>query len=147
MYKIIGGDGQQYGPASAAQIREWVAAGRANAQTLAQVEGALEWKPLSTYADFADLATAVPAAPIMPPPLGAVDQRKSKLVAGLLGILVGWAGVHRFYLGYHAIGVVQILVTVVTCGVGAIWGFIEGILILVGGMITTDADGRPLKDQ
>jgi TM2 domain-containing membrane protein YozV len=147
MYKIIGGDGQQYGPASASQIREWIAAGRANAQTLAQTEGALEWKPLSTYVDFADLATAVPVATPMPPPLGVVDQRKSKLVAGLLGILVGWAGVHRFYLGYHAIGVVQILVTFVTCGMGAIWGFIEGILILVGGMITTDSEGRPLKDQ
>jgi TM2 domain-containing membrane protein YozV len=147
MYKIIGGDGQQYGPANAAQIREWVATGRANAQTLAQAEGALEWKPLNTYADFADLA-AMPVAAPMPPPLGMVDQRKSKVVAGLLGVLVGWAGVHRFYLGYHAIGAVQILVTVLTCGtIGWIWGFIEGILILVGSTITTDAEGRPLKDQ
>lgn len=146
MYKIIGGDGQQYGPAAAAQIREWIAAGRANAQTLAQAEGSLEWKPLGSYADFADLSTA-PIAPSMPPYLGSADTRKSKLVAGLLGILVGWAGVHRFYLGYVAIGVAQILVTFVTCGAGAIWGFIEGILILVGSTITTDAEGRTLKDQ
>src|SRR5678816_3349051 len=55
-YKIIGGDGQQYGPAEAAQLREWIAAGRANAQTLAQAEGSLEWKPLGSYADFADLS-------------------------------------------------------------------------------------------
>lgn len=145
MYKIIGGDGQQYGPASAAQIREWIMAGRANAQTLTQAEGALDWKPLSTYPEFADVGTAVAAS--MPPPLGTLDPRKSKLVAGLLGILVGWAGVHRFYLGYVAIGVVQILVTFITCGIGAIWGFIEGILILVGSTITTDADGRTLKEQ
>ena len=144
-YKIIGGDGQQYGPAEAAQLREWIAAGRANAQTLAQAEGSLEWKPLGSYADFADLSTA--PAPVMPPYLGSADPRKSKLVAGLLGILVGWAGVHRFYLGYVAIGVAQILVTAITCGAGAIWGFIEGILILVGSTITTDADGRSLKDQ
>ena len=144
MYKILGGDGQQYGPATGVQIREWIAAGRANAQTLAQAEGSQEWKPLTTYPEFAELASAV-AAPT-PPYLGAVDQRKSKLVAGLLGILVGWAGVHRFYLGYVANGVVQILVTAVTCGFGAIWGFIEGILILVGSSITTDAEGRPLKE-
>jgi TM2 domain-containing membrane protein YozV len=143
MYKIIGGDGQQYGPATAAQIRDWVAAGRANAQTLAQAEGTVEWKPLSTFSDFADL-TAVASAP---PMLAATDLRKSKLVAGILGILVGWAGVHRFYLGYTAIGVAQILVTFITCGAGYIWGLIEGILILVGSTITTDADGRPLKDQ
>jgi len=143
MYKIIGGDGQQYGPATAAQIREWVGTGRANAQTLAQAEGSLEWKPLNSYAEFADVAAAATA----PPYLAATDMRRSKLVAGLLGILVGWAGVHRFYLGYTAIGVAQILVTFITCGAGAIWGLIEGILILVGSTITTDADGRPLKDQ
>lgn len=143
MYKIIGGDGQQYGPAAAAQIREWVAAGRANAQTLAQAEGTVEWKPLCAFPDFADL-TAVASAP---PVLAATDLRKSKLVAGILGILVGWAGIHRFYLGYTAIGVAQILVTFITCGMGYIWGLIEGILILVGSTITTDAEGRPLKDQ
>jgi TM2 domain-containing membrane protein YozV len=145
MYKIIGGDGQQYGPATAAQIRDWVAAGRANAHTLAQQEGAVEWKPLNSYADFADLATAIAGS--APPLLAATDLRKSKLVAGILGILVGWAGVHRFYLGYTAIGIAQILVTFLTCGAGYIWGLIEGILILVGSTITTDADGRPLKDQ
>jgi TM2 domain-containing protein/uncharacterized protein DUF4339 len=144
MYKIIGGDGQQYGPATAAQIRDWVTAGRANAQTLAQAEGTVEWKPLNAFSDFADLTAVASAAP---PVLAATDLRKSKLVAGILGILVGWAGVHRFYLGYTAIGVAQILVTFITCGAGYIWGLIEGILILVGSTITTDADGRPLKDQ
>lgn len=143
MYKIIGGDGQQYGPATAAQIREWIALGRANAQTLAQIEGAQEWKPLSSYSDFADLTSAL-AAP-SPPQLGSVDVRKSKLAAGLLGILLGGFGVHRFYLGYIAIGIAQILLTFVCC-IGYVWGFIEGILILAGSTITTDADGRPLKD-
>ena len=79
---------------------------------------------------------------------GYVDpQAKSKIVAGLLGILLGGLGVHRFYLGFTKIGVIQIVVTVVTCGFGAIWGFVEGILYLVGaGGYTADSDGRPLKD-
>jgi len=72
---------------------------------------------------------------------------KSKLTAGLLGILLGGFGVHRFYLGYTSIGIVQILVTLVTCGMGALWGLIEGILILVGSpSFATDADGRPLRE-
>lgn len=71
---------------------------------------------------------------------------KSKIVAGVLGILLGSIGVHRFYLGFVGIGIVQIIVTICTCGVGSIWGFIEGILILVGNYITTDSQGRPLKD-
>jgi TM2 domain-containing membrane protein YozV len=143
MYKIIGADGRQYGPVSAVQVREWITAGRANAQTMAQAEGATEWKPLGSFTEFADLLVASPTAPSLPP---LVDQRKSKLVAGLLGILVGWVGVHRFYLGYTAIGVAQILVTLFTCGAGYVWGLIEGILIITGNTITTDAEGRPLKE-
>src|SRR5262245_33083696 len=112
MYKIIGGDGQQYGPASEAQIRDWVAAGRANGQSLAQAEGSLEWKPLSSFTEFSDLTTS---ATIAPPLIAATDQRKSKLVAGLLGLLIPWSGVHRFYLGYIAIGVAQLLVSILTC--------------------------------
>ena len=43
---------------------------------------------------------------------------KSKLVAGLLGIFLGSLGIHRFYLGYVGIGILQIVVTIVTFGVG-----------------------------
>ena len=78
-------------------------------------------------------------------PLKAKDLpgAKSKIAAGLLGIFLGGFGVHRFYLGYVGIGVAQIAVTLITCGAGAIWGFIEGILILTG-TIDKDAQGRPL---
>ncbi len=70
---------------------------------------------------------------------------KSKLVAGLLGIFLGGFGIHRFYLGYTGIGIIQIVVTICTCGIGHLWGFIEGILILVGN-INKDAQGNPLKE-
>lgn len=94
------------------------------------------------------------AAPGYPAPYGAPGyptaydpQAKSKVVAGLLGILLGYFGIHRFYLGYTQIGVIQIIVTIVTCGIGGLWGFIEGILILVGHeSFRADAEGRPLRD-
>ena len=143
MYKIIGGDGRQYGPITIEQLRQWIAEGRANAQTLAQVDGGLDWKPLGTFPEFAG---GFPP-PTAPPALAQDDLRKSKLIAGLLGIFIGYLGIHRFYLGYIGIGIAQIAVTIATCGIGGIWGFIEGILILVGSAITTDAEGRPLKEQ
>ena len=72
---------------------------------------------------------------------------KSKMTAGLLGIFLGSIGVHRFYLGYPGIGIAQIAVTFFTCGIGGIWGLIEGILILTGSpSFSTDAEGRPLTD-
>ena len=77
----------------------------------------------------------------------AVDPPKSRLAAGLLGIFLGGFGVHRFYLGYTSIGVVQILVTIFTWGFGAIWGFVEGIMILAGAQtFRTDARGVPLRE-
>ncbi len=72
-------------------------------------------------------------------------QPKSKIAAGLLGIFLGGWGIHRFYLGYTKMGIIQIIVTLVTCGLGAWWGLIEGILILCGTQITTDANGNPIE--
>ena len=60
MYKIVGGDQREYGPVTSDQIREWIATGRANAQSLASFEGA-PWKPLSTYPEFADALRTVVA--------------------------------------------------------------------------------------
>ena len=82
--------------------------------------------------------SAAPAAPAPAP----TTAPKQKLVAGLLGIFLGSLGVHSFYLGKTGKGIIQILVTFVTFGIGALWGFIEGILILVNG--GTDANGVEL---
>ena len=69
---------------------------------------------------------------------------KSKMTAGLLGIFLGGWGVHNFYLGYTGKAIAQIALTF-CFGVGAIWGLIEGIMILTG-KIDKDAKGNPLKD-
>lgn len=74
-----------------------------------------------------------------------VAGRKSKMVAGLLGIFLGAWGIHNFYLGYSGKGILQIALTILTCGIAGIWGFVEGILILCGN-INTDADGNILVD-
>lgn len=71
-------------------------------------------------------------------------EQKSKLVAGLLGIFLGGLGAHNFYLGYTKKAIAQILLSF-CFGIGAIWGFIEGIMILAGS-INEDAKGVPLKE-
>ena len=74
---------------------------------------------------------------------------KSKMAAGLLGIFLGCFGVHNFYLGYTGKAVGQLLITVLSCfilsPISAIWGLIEGIMIL-SGSINTDAEGNELVD-
>ncbi|OLT50999.1 TM2 domain-containing protein [Cellulosimicrobium sp. CUA-896] len=76
---------------------------------------------------------------------------KSRLAAGLLGILLGSLGIHRFYLGYTGIGLVMLLLTVLSVGflapLVAIWGLVEGILYLTAkqGTYAVDSTGRPLR--
>ena len=55
---------------------------------------------------------------------------EKKIVAGIFGILLGGLGVHKFYLGYTKEGIIQIVISVVTCGIGSLIGFIEGIIYL-----------------
>ena len=143
MYRIIGGDGRPYGPVTADQIRQWIAEGRAAPQMLVQFKDG-EWKPLAVFPEFSVAVSNVP--PVAAPPAVVAVNAKSRVAACLLGIFLGGLGIHRFYLGYTGIGVAQIIVTICTCGIGQLWGFVEGILIIAGAAITTDAEGRPLRD-
>ncbi len=53
-----------------------------------------------------------------------------RVTAGVLGILLGSWGVHRFYLNDVGGGILRILITLFTCGVGGVIGLIEGIIYL-----------------
>jgi len=53
-----------------------------------------------------------------------------KIAAGICGILLGGLGVHKFILGYTKEGIIQIIITVLTCGFGSLLGLIEGIIYL-----------------
>lgn len=57
-------------------------------------------------------------------------QENKKILAGILAIVLGGFGVHKFILGYTQEGIIQIVITVVTCGIGSIIGLIEGIIYL-----------------
>lgn len=61
MFIIIGGDGKEYGPVAADQVRAWIKAGRANLETKAKVIGSEEWRQLGDFAEF--------SAPVAPPPI------------------------------------------------------------------------------
>ena len=91
MYMIKGADQRDYGPVESQVVREWIAQGRANPQTLASFEGS-PMKPLSSYPEFADaLRTAVPPPIGMSTQIGAVPlQRQNNVaVAGLVLSVLG----------------------------------------------------------
>jgi TM2 domain-containing membrane protein YozV len=73
---------------------------------------------------------------------------KSKMAAGLLGIFLGSLGVGSFYRGFVGRGVAQLIVSMFTFGLGSLWGFIEGILVLCskpGDTYSLDSNGYLLS--
>ncbi|MHA6783360.1 DUF1707 domain-containing protein [Pseudonocardia saturnea] len=105
---------------------------------------------------FVDLPRpAVPAVPVgypAPYPAHALDASygvdpysgmpysdRSKVAAGVLQMVLPF-GIGRFYTGHHGIAVAQLLLSFVL--IGAIWSFIDGIVLLAGR--PTDPYGRPL---
>ncbi|MFD0761399.1 TM2 domain-containing protein [Lutibacter aestuarii] len=62
------------------------------------------------------------------------SEESKRIIAGILAILLGSFGVHKFVLGYTTQGIIMLAITIVTCGVGAaitsIIGLVEGIIYL-----------------
>ncbi|MDB6031198.1 MAG: hypothetical protein JWM16_1536 [Verrucomicrobiales bacterium] len=108
MYRVRGADQNEYGPISADVVRDWFRNRRLVASSLIRLEGTEEWKPLSSFPEFADLLVTTGAS--NPPPISAVPAKPpqtsslatSSLVLGILGF--------------------------VTCGITAIIGLILGIV-------------------
>lgn len=84
--------------------------------------------------------TADPNAPYGYDPYGRPYSDKSKIVAGVLQLTLGYLGIGRFYIGHVGLGIAQLL----TCGGFGIWALIDGIMLLVGNN-TTDSQGRILR--
>jgi hypothetical protein len=109
-YTIIGSDGKQYGSVTEEQLRQWIADGRVNAQTRAQLEGTGGWQSLSEFPEFAGALKSSALPPPLPASTPAVPAETSalavtSLVLGILGLF--------------------------TCGITALIGLILGIIAMV----------------
>ena len=70
MYIIVGGDGNEYGPVSVEDIRQWIAEGRVNGQTRLRAADGSEWTTVGNLPEFTEALVARYAPPTVPPPLG-----------------------------------------------------------------------------
>ena len=113
MYRIIGADGREYGPATADQVRAWITEGRVNAQTRALAEGTAQWKPLAEYPEFAPmLVRTTPPLPA-PGPISLAPTPRNNLTAVMgmvMGILSITCGTCCYGLPFNVLGIVFSLV-------------------------------------
>ncbi len=103
MYRIIGADEREYGPVSADQLRQWIAEGRANAQTRVLVEGATEWKPLGALPEFFSAPPPLPVAPLAPPAAPALAEVNGPAVGLMFTSLLGFIA-HACMLAWRMAG-------------------------------------------
>jgi hypothetical protein len=93
IYKTIAEDGKEYGPATAEQIRQWIAEGRVERRTPIFVDGARDWTFVGLLPEFADCFAGAAPPTIAPPKpgistAGRMPKTNSYATTGLIfGIL------------------------------------------------------------
>jgi hypothetical protein len=103
VYHVIGSDQKEYGPVSAAQIRQWFAEGRLNRATRARPAHETEWTTLGALAEFADLFPASPGAvPLKPVTAQHCGLATAALVCGALGLVTCVTAPVGLILGFMA---------------------------------------------
>jgi prepilin-type processing-associated H-X9-DG protein len=102
-YFVMGGDNREYGPVSVDELRNWVAEGRADAQSKVRAEGSSEWMPLSHVPGLAD-APARKAPPTLLPlhPPAPVPRTSSMAIAALILAILGCTAPLGLVLGIIA---------------------------------------------
>ena len=98
MYKIIGANGQQYGPATVEQIRKWIAEGRSKRETPVLVDGAKDWNFVGLLPEFIGLFTGgtPPRITPLPPDAAAAGQLPRTNSFALAGMIFGILSVTLF---------------------------------------------------
>jgi TM2 domain-containing membrane protein YozV len=137
------------GPVSEDQLKALAADGRLRADDLVWQAGMAAWAPAATVPGLLPppASGAPPPLPYeaRPPVVAAVDPVQSeaqskKIAAAICAILIGSLGVHKFILGNTTAGLIMLLVTLLTCGIGGlvmhVIGIAEGIIYLT----KSDAD-------
>lgn len=148
MYKILGGDGKEYGPISAETLRQWMAEGRANAQTQVQPEGTAVWVLLGTLPEFSAAAptpTSYAAAPVAGnaaqlvagPAIGLIITASLGGLAQIAGILMNALGAGMSSAGMDGQAEVPEWANAMSGGIGivsGIIGLIMAVVILLGAL-------------
>lgn len=131
---------ERKGPVDEATIRSLISGGVISIDTLVWTEGMPSWVALQQTS----LAAGMP----VPPPSPAAFQpaananAKDRVAYVLLAVLLG-CGIHNLYAGYTTKGIIQLLVSILSCGI--LWLFMWIWAIIEACTVTKDANGVTFK--
>ena len=146
MYKILGGDGKEYGPVSAETLKQWISEGRANVQTRVQAEGAADWTAIGQLPEFAASFTVPTVPKTIGPSVTSATASNTNSMA-LTGMILG---ICSLTIGLFCCGPLMAIAGIVFSSIGlsqigknpgqqgkgmAIAGLITSILGLIVGVI------------
>ncbi len=132
MFMMIGANQKEYGPVPSELLKEWIAQGRANGETLVRSEGG-SWQRLAELPEFS--TTLVAAAP---PPTLAVPSRSSPGAADTLSSIIPYRNVPALVAYYLAVFSVLPCIGVLL-GLGALILGVKGLQVA---RQNPDAKGR-----
>ncbi|MEY3812406.1 MAG: hypothetical protein RI910_1679 [Verrucomicrobiota bacterium] len=142
-------NGNRIGPVDEATMRGLIADRTISIDTLVWTNGMANWTPLQQT----QLAAGLP----VPPPMSQTatislqyhsvpsqhhPDAKDRVAYVLLAVLLG-CGIHNFFAGYNTKGIIQLLVSVLSCGI--LWFFMWIWAIIEACTVTQDANGVRFK--
>ena len=141
-------NGNRIGPVDEATMRSLIADRTISIDTLVWTNGMANWTPLPQT----QLAAGLPVPPPMPSnpspsaynavPIQHHPEAKDRVAYVLLAVLLG-IGIHNFYAGYTTKGIIQLLVSILSCGI--LWFFMWIWAIIEACTVTQDANGVRFK--
>ncbi len=143
-------DGDRAGPVDEATLRQLITDRVISMDTLVWTNGMANWTPLQKTPFAAGLPVPPPtpySAPATPQyhqaPASHHPEAKDRVAYVLLAVFIGHLGIHNFFAGYNSRGVTQLLICLLTCGLGGIatwiWAIVEACTV------TQDANGVRFK--
>ena len=134
-------NGNRMGPVDEATMRTLIADRTISIDTLVWTNGMANWTPLQQT----QLAAGLPVPPPTPntaPVSSHHPDAKDRVAYVLLAVLLG-CGIHNFYAGYTTKGIIQLLVSILSCGI--LWFFMWIWAIIEACTVTQDANGVRFK--
>ena len=124
-------NGNRMGPVDEATMRGLIADRSISIDTLVWTNGMANWTPLQQT----QLAAGLPVPPPSPYPVPPAynGNAKDRVAYVLLAVFLGNLGIHNFFAGYTSRAVTQLLICLLTCGIGGIgtwiWAIVEACTV------------------